>query len=364
MRIKTLELRTFRNIKQLQCHLDPNLNVFIGANAQGKTNLLESMAFLSSLRSFRMVSDRDLIQFGESMSRIQCVVSDDIMDKRLAVILSPQGKTLHYQNQVLRKTTEFMGLVNAVLFSPLDMTFFDDSPRVRRRTFDLEAGKLSRLYLSQMVEFNKLLKDRNVILKRPDIDKDLLDVITKQLIKSQVELIKYRRFMVQSLNYIINELFKKLSKHDFTLKIHYDQAVEGDELESKFTKLYEQSLEKDFLFKATQKGIHRDDFIFLANDIEVSKVASQGQKRLILLAFKLALVQFITTESQTTPILLLDDVLSELDIEHQKRLILALDKDVQTIITTTQSEVLNQLMGPMSVFEVKAGHISKMEEIK
>ena len=193
MKIKSIELNSFRNYDHVKCELDAQLNVFIGANGQGKTNLLESMAFLSSLRSFRQVSDADLIQFNQDYARVQCVLEDDILNKRLSVMISTNGKTLRYQNQLIRKTSEFIGLVNTVIFSPVDLNFFDDSPRIRRKSIDLEAGKLSRLYLRQSVEFNKLLKERNALLKESTIDRTLLDVLTRQLAKSQVEIILYRR---------------------------------------------------------------------------------------------------------------------------------------------------------------------------
>lgn len=359
MKIKSIELNSFRNYDHVKCELDAQLNVFIGANGQGKTNLLESMAFLSSLRSFRQVSDADLIQFNQDYARVQCVLEDDILNKRLSVMISTNGKTLRYQNQLIRKTSEFIGLVNTVIFSPVDLNFFDDSPRIRRKSIDLEAGKLSRLYLRQSVEFNKLLKERNALLKESTIDRTLLDVLTRQLAKSQVEIILYRRKMVNFINEHINEVYNKFSKTPLDLKIVYQETLPSEkDLETKLYQLYQATLEKDIFFRATQKGLHRDDFIFMAKDMEVSKIASQGQKRLVLLAFKLVLVDYIYHETKDYPILLLDDVFSELDQHHQKTLLAALPQDSQTMITTTQSQVLSEINKQMTVFTITDGQLT------
>lgn len=360
MKIKSLKLDHFRNYTQCQCQLDPKLNVFVGANAQGKTNLLESMAFLSSLRSFRNVSEQDLIQHDQPKARIQAVLSDEVMDKRLSILLSKQGKSLRYQNQLVRKSSEFIGLCNTVLFSPADMSFFDDSPRVRRRFFDVEAGKLSRLYLTQMVEFNKVLKERNALLKQPTIDHSLLEIFTGQLIKSQLPIIEYRRKMVDYLNQHLNKTFKKLSDTDLNLEIEYQEVLADvpiEQLETGLNELMKLNLDKDIMFKATQKGIHREDFVFKGSGYELSKIASQGQKRLTLLALRLTLIDFIVLESKTTPILLLDDVFSELDLTHQKKFLEACPQNVQTILTTTHLEALKDVSTKMVVFDIEGGTI-------
>ena len=359
MKIKTIELNSFRNYDHIQCELDPQLNVFIGANGQGKTNLLESLAFLSSLRSFRQVSDSDLIQFDKDYARVSCILEDDIIDKKLSVMIHPSGKTLRYQNQLIRKTSEFIGLINTVIFSPIDMSFFEDAPRVRRKVFDLEAGKLSRLYLSQMLIFNKSLKQRNALLKEKNIDRTLLDILTKQLAKSQVEIILYRRQMVEFINSKINEIYERFSKVPLHISITYEETLpESTNLENDLIHLYQKSIDKDIFHKTTQKGLQRDDFVFKANDIEISKIASQGQKRLVLLAFKLTLVEYIVSLSKSYPILLLDDVFSELDEYHQKTLLKTLPKESQTIITTTQSQVLKEIKQPMTVFTITDGQIT------
>lgn len=359
MKIKTIELNSFRNYDHIQCELDPQLNVFIGANGQGKTNLLESLAFLSSLRSFRQVSDSDLIQFDKDYARVSCILEDDIIDKKLSVMIHPSGKTLRYQNQLIRKTSEFIGLINTVIFSPIDMSFFEDAPRVRRKVFDLEAGKLSRLYLSQMLIFNKSLKQRNALLKEKNIDRTLLDILTKQLAKSQVEIILYRRQMVEFINSKINEIYERFSKVPLHISITYEETLpDSTNLENDLIHLYQKSIDKDIFHKTTQKGLQRDDFVFKANDIEISKIASQGQKRLVLLAFKLTLVEYIVSLSKSYPILLLDDVFSELDEYHQTTLLKTLPKESQTIITTTQSQVLKEIKQPMTVFTITDGQIT------
>lgn len=362
MQIKSIELTQIRNISYMKCDLSPNLNVFIGLNGQGKTNLLEAMGFLSSLRSFRGAHEIDMIKHGESMGRITCTINEHGMDKRLAVLLNPQGKALRYQNQLIRKTSEFIGLLNTVVFSPLDMTFFDESPKMRRREFDLESGKISKLYLTQMLQFQKILKQRNSLLKEESIDLALLEVLTRQLVASQIPILNYRKKFVDFLNQRINPLFNEMSQQSLNLTIDYQQSLSVTEVnEQNLLQVYKQYQSRDIFLKATQKGIHRDDFVFKANEIEISKVCSQGQKRLVLLAFKLAIIEFIQVETQTIPVLLLDDVLSELDEHHQQNFLSLLPDNIQTIITTTHIQRFEDLKAKMKCFEIYDGVLAKEE---
>lgn len=364
MKIRHLSLRDFRNYESLELNFNSNINIFIGDNAQGKTNLLEAIYLLSTGRSHR-VSDEKLMIRKDSEMAVSKAVVDTEVQLQLKVVLHDKGKTLFYQNQPLKKSSEFIGKMNAVLFSPSDMDLFETSPKDRRKLFDVELGKINPFYMDLLTQYVKVLKDRNVYLKGSDIDEDYLEIMTTKLISLQVEIVRYKTGFVDRLNQIISSYYQRLSLTQNKIKIAYQGPVEwSDHLQDDLIEKYRRSLDRDRVFKMTHVGIHRDDYIFSLDDQLVTSVASQGQKRLIIVALKCALIEVIEEMSGDKPILLLDDVFSELDKQKRIALFDVLHLNTQTVITTTDLEdVQLWLKDQITVFEVKDGKVFERSSI-
>jgi len=364
MKIRHLSLRDFRNYESLELKFNSNINIFIGDNAQGKTNLLEAIYLLSTGRSHR-VSDEKLMIRKDSEMAVSKAVVDTEVQLQLRVVLHDKGKTLFYQNQPLKKSSEFIGKMNAVLFSPSDMDLFETSPKDRRKLFDVELGKINPFYMDLLTQYVKVLKDRNVYLKGSDIDEDYLEIMTSKLISLQVEIVRYKTGFVDRLNQIISSYYQRLSLTQNKIKIAYQGPVEwSDHLQDDLIEKYRRSLDRDRVFKMTHVGIHRDDYIFSLDDQFVTSVASQGQKRLIIVGLKCALIEVIEEMSGDKPILLLDDVFSELDKQKRIALFDVLHLNTQTVITTTDLEdVQLWLKDQITVFEVKDGKVFERSSI-
>jgi DNA replication and repair protein RecF len=335
MRISHLILKDFRNYQSCDLKFSHQICVLVGDNAQGKTNLLESIYFLSNARLFRTSDEKACIRFNQEFALIKASLDHDI---NLKVVVHPKGKTLFVQNQLLKKTSEFVGKLNAVLFSPSDLDLFEASPKARRYLIDVELGKINPTYMHYLSHYNRTLKERNALLKETKLDHTYLEVLTRQLIDDQKILIPIRKIFVSQLNDEIIKIFPKLSLVNNTVQMRLMGISEEEDLEESLVKRYEKSLERDVLFKQTHVGIHRDDLHFTLDDQEVSEVASQGQKRMFVIAIKAALVNVIATYTHERPVLLLDDVFSELDAKRREALYLFLHNQGQTIITSTDEE--------------------------
>lgn len=360
MKVKNLELRQFRNIQNLNLSFNKNINVFIGDNGQGKTNIIESLVYLSSGRSFRVNSDGYLIQYGSDFLSIVADVEDQNNIQNLKVVLSNAGKYLQVNQQPLKKMTEFIGRCNVVLFNPEDINFYSNSPRKRRREIDFELGKMSKRYLNQLSLSNKLLSERNAYLKNKNVDQDYLDILTEKLVDESILIIEMRAKFIHALNPIINHYYHILSDSTDEIGLHYKAPVslDGNVRDQLFTKMHD-SIQRDCDFKATQIGIHRDDFVFMVNDIPVVNISSQGQKRMLIIAFKLAIVELIYQSRKTYPILCLDDLFSELDNVRRERVLNVLHDEMQVFITTTDLDYV-KTNRDKAVFKVSSGNVEEV----
>ena len=335
--IKNIQLTNFRSYEDLSVNLFNNINVFIGENGQGKTNLLESIYFISNIRSHRTRDDKDLIKNNCSYARIIINSEDEFKKENIVCVIHDKGKYFSINKIGVNKTSEMLGKINTVLFYPSETTLFSDSPSVRRIFFDVEIGKVSQNYTTNFQEFNNLLKDRNKLLKNDQIDEILLNIIDDKIINVQLEIIKERKELIKIVNIYLNEYIKKLSKENLEIVVDYSSSIKNlnkEELKQK----YQDNLKKDLFYKSTSEGIHRDDYKFYINNQEINTYLSQGQIRIVLLALKFVFIKYIYEKTKKMPILLLDDVFSELDEFNQEKLIKSIPKNVQTIITTVKYE--------------------------
>lgn len=360
MILKKIKLRNFRNIEHCEIVLDPGINVFLGNNGQGKTNFIESVMFSSTTRSFRVSNDTAMIRHDSPFASIECIIEDEGKKIVLSSVIHSKGKSLFVASQQVPKASEFIGKCNAILFSPNDLEMFNISPKERRKLMDIEIGKISLKYNTALLKYQKCLKERNHALKM-ECDQILLTALESQMIESQIQILESRRVFVEFLNQRLTHKMKQLCDEHLDIGVRLKSWVDFSD-KSKLKELmqqkYDETREKDILFKVTGNGCHRDDIEFTMKGFPLNEIASQGQKRMVLLAIKLCLIDFVRLTKKTSPILILDDVLSELDQNNRIRLFQVLDKEVQTLITTTDLDELKEsLVKSPKIFRVDHGII-------
>lgn len=330
MIIKKLCVRNYRNYKNLTVDFKKKLIVIIGNNGVGKTNLLESIALLSTTRSFRTKNNSDLIK-----EDCEYAVIDGIIDDfKLKISISNLGKNFYKDENFIKKYSDFFGIFQSLVFYPGDLNFLNNPPKERRKFIDNEISKIDKLYLNNLIIYNKLLKDRNKILKEKKVNYELIDVIDNKLIDVMEKVCLKRIGFINSINKKVNEIFGKLSKEKGNIRVIYKSDILNLNC-NQIVKLFKMNLDKDVITKQTNIGIHRDDLNIKYNDLDVKGYCSQGQTRLIMLAIKLSLKEIMEKEIGVIPVLLFDDVMSELDLDNQKMLFEYLGNQSQTIITTT-----------------------------
>lgn len=343
MRIKQIVLKNFRNYDLAHFTFSDSTNVLIGKNAQGKTNLIEAIYLLSIAKSFRTRSNEEMIQFDKEFARIIGQVETNSVYRDLEMILFSQGKQAKINNAKCNKTSEFVGHFNVVVFTPDDLFFVKGSPKIRRRFMDIELSKISTMYLSYLNTYQHYLKERNQYLKKSNFtqkrDNTYLSIVTEQMVDALIEIAIRRQSFICKISDYANEIYKQIAGNDESICIIYDTFFDLN----KFTKedlmsFYKKNEDRDYKTAITNHGIHKDDLIILLNNKEASQFASQGQQRSIVLAIKIALLKYIYKEIGEYPVLLLDDVLSELDINRQNLLLDLVSDEIQTFITTTSIE--------------------------
>ena len=356
MIVSHLKLRNFRNYESCEADFRPGINVITGPNAQGKTNLIESLVCLSLTKSHRLRNDLKLIRDGSEYADISCVCTNG-RRKRLRMVIHREGKSLMYDKQMLKRTSEFIGLLNVVLFSPDDLTLFNDAPKDRRKVMDQEIGKVSSAYIRAVSRYQNRLKEKNSLLKQPSPDATLLDVLDEKMIEEEMIILQERKRFIEEINEVLPGIYRELSQEENSIRIRYETFVSFEEdLKEELARIHRTNREKDMEYRFSTEGVHRDDMTFLMNEQSIPDIASQGQKRMTVLAFKMALSDYIRKHTGEEPVLLLDDVLSELDSDHQKRLIARVQKAPQCIITATELPDMIKDLHP-AVYEVRQGRI-------
>lgn len=341
MRIEQLRLYHFRNYESIQLVFQDGIHMITGKNAQGKTNLLEALFYLSTTKSHRTMKDVDLIKEHEESFLLQADVRKKTKKETIRLVVNKAGKNLFLYQNPIHRVSDFIGILNAVMFCPDDMNLFQASPRVRRRFIDMELSKVSKTYTSMLNMCQRLLKERNAYLKQSRIDMNYLQSVTEQLISYQVIVMKQRYHFLQDLHQYAVPYYEQLSQDGTTLEFVYESCIpfmeDDEQMKQMLRQKYANSLERDQSLKQTTIGIHKEDFLFKINNKEVVNYASQGQKRSVLLAIKIGLVYMIEHLIHEYPILLLDDVFSELDEYRKEKLLASIPKEVQVFITSTQT---------------------------
>lgn len=357
MVIESIELKNYRNYDELHMDFSQGTNLLYGDNAQGKTNILEAIYVCATTKSHRGSKDREIIQFDRDESHIKLNVRKKAVPYRIDMHLKKnKAKGVAVNGVPIRKASELFGIVNVVFFSPEDLNLIKNGPSERRRFVDLELCQLNKLYVHSLVQYNRIVTQRNKLLKdmafRPDYE-ETLDIWDMQLVQYGKELIRYREEFVKQLNEIIDGIHFKLSGEKESLRIVYEPNVASDAFEDTLKRSRQQDLKQ----KTTLTGPHRDDLSFMVNEIDIRRFGSQGQQRTAALSLKLAEIELVKKIVHDYPILLLDDVLSELDGSRQNHLLSGIHH-IQTVITCTGlDDFVNSRFRIDKLFRVISGTI-------
>lgn len=373
MFLKKMVLSHYRNYEQFELETGSNVNIFVGPNAQGKTNLLESIYVLALTKSHRTHQDKELIQWNCDQALLHGEIDKKYGSCTLDFSISQHGKKAKINGLEQKKLSSYVGAMNVVLFAPEDLEIVKGGPGVRRRFMDMEIGQIYPSYLFDLSQYQKILLQRNNYLKQlnePASGADpMLEVWNEQLVRFGIKIMKKRQSFIKKLQRWAENIHASLTNRGEQLVIRYAPSFACDEIEDesvlfeqymiKLTQIKEQEIRRGM----SLVGPHRDDLLFYINDKEVQTFGSQGQQRTTALSLKLAEIELMFEEVGEYPILLLDDVLSELDQSRQIQLIETFRDKVQTFITTTGIEHIHlDRLHHASTFHIANGNIIRNKD--
>ena len=357
MFIESIELLNYRNYKQLHMDFHSGTNVLYGDNAQGKTNILEAVYVCSTTKSHKGSKDKEIVRFGEEESHIKMTVRRDGIPYRIDMHLKKnRTKGVAVNGVPIKKASELFGIVNVIFFSPEDLNIIKNGPAERRRFLDLELCQLNKVYVYDLVQYNRVVVQRNKLLKEMDSD-PTLNIWDLQLVRFGSELIRLRTRFVEELNELIREIHFHLSGEREELEIRYEPNVTPETFEAELSRNRNQELRQ----RLTLTGPHRDDLNFIVNGADIRKFGSQGQQRTAALSLKLSEIELVKRTVKDYPVLLLDDVLSELDGKRQEHLLSEISH-IQTLITCTGlDEFVNSRFQMDKIFKIVEGTVESEE---
>ena len=339
MIIKSLAIRNFRNHTSKSLSFNPGINVITGPNTSGKTNIVEAVYYLSLARSFRSVDDEDLVAHRAEYAEIDSQIIEGELKRNIRILITKKGRSVLINGKKVSKVSDLAKCVNVLLFEPKDVLLFRGSPKERRNFLDINLSKQFPVYLEYISRYEKALKQRNELLKSGNYDENLLKTTTELLVKYAGPIIKYRAMYVKDINDILIKITRALTGVNEKIEIQYRPfVVMSADYQTVALEAFNRSLDNDLKHKATSIGIHREDISVSLNGREIGTYGSQGENRLVALALKLS-PYFMIKDEDKKPIVVLDDVMSELDETHQKRLIDFLRKFSQVFITGTELEI-------------------------
>ncbi|MCR4838580.1 MAG: DNA replication/repair protein RecF [Eubacterium sp.] len=366
MYIESITLTNFRNYESLELGFSDKTNILYGENAQGKTNVLEAAYVGATTRSHRMARDKDMIRFGAEEAHIRLNVKKRNVGHRIDMQLrKTNGKTVNIDGLPIRRSSELFGLINIIFFSPEDLSIVKEGPAERRRFMDSEICQLSRIYYSNLADYNKVLNQRNNLLReilsrrsRHSSCEELLetlDIWDMQLVQYGKRIIEERQNFIHMLYEVVERVHEKITGGREKVELRYEPSVSADRLEEQL----KARRESDLRYAATSVGPQRDDIGIYINENDVRVFGSQGQQRTAALTLKLAEIELVKEMISDTPILLLDDVMSELDERRRDALLGSID-GIQTIITCTgYGDFIRERMQQDRVYQVIQGKITE-----
>ncbi|NLO09052.1 MAG: DNA replication/repair protein RecF [Clostridiales bacterium] len=352
MIVRSLELKEYRNYEHINLQFDDGINILYGENAQGKTNILEAIYLGGTTKSHRGSKDREIIRFKKDEAHVRINIEKNKVSHRIDMHLKKnKAKGVAIDTIPIKRQGELFGMLNLVFFSPEDLNIIKNGPGERRRFLDLELCQLDKIYMHHLTNYNKALAQRNHLLKQISVNRKLLDTLyiwDAKLVEHGSIIIDTRKSFIKKINSLIYPIHKKLTGGKEELTILYEPNSKGEEFAEKLKK----SQERDLFLKMTNIGPHRDDMLFLFDDTDIRRFGSQGQQRTAALSLKLAELELVKEVIKENPVLLLDDVLSELDRNRQNYLLNSIG-DIQTIITCTGlEEFINHRFKYNKIFHV------------
>lgn len=358
MIVKSLEMKYYRNYNHLNMQFHSDTNILYGENAQGKTNILEAIYMCGTTKSHKGNKDKEIIQFQKEEAHIRINLEKNNISHRIDLHLKKnKAKGVAIDGIPIKRQGELFGMLNLVFFSPEDLNIIKNGPAERRRFLDLELCQLDKIYLYNLTNYNKTIVQRNNLLKQISFNRKLLDTLyiwDSKLIEYGKKIIDTRNDFISRINELVSDIHKRLTGGREELFLRYDPNVNKKEYELKLKK----ALERDLSLKTTSVGPHRDDMCFLVGNIDIRKYGSQGQQRTAALSLKLSEIELVKAVIKEKPILLLDDVLSELDRNRQNHLLNSIG-DIQTIITCTGlEEFINHRFEFNKIFHVVNGTVA------
>lgn len=339
MIIKTLTLQNFRNHDYLTYDFQPGMNIITGNNAVGKTNVAEAIHYLSLGKSFRTNNEKELIQKDKESATISATILEGSLIRKIRVLINKEGKQVFINGKPISRLSELAKCMNVILFEPKDVMLFRGSPKARRNFLDISLSKKSQPYMDYISRYDKILKERNELLKQNVIDPYLLDATTEMLVKLSGPIVSYRQMYFKDINNILNKITHALTGEHGKLEVIYKPFIPYDEhFQDNALNAFKKEEENDLKKKVTTIGVHREDFSIALNGRDIAQFGSQGENRIVSLALNLS-PYFLIEDKDKRPIVVLDDVMSELDLTHRQRLISFLKKFEQVFITATKLEV-------------------------
>ncbi len=346
MQILELKLLNFRNYERISVTFDSHLNVLFGRNGSGKTNLVEAIYVLALTRTFKQSSDRTLIRHDTNLTKIEGTVKGTY-ENTYKVIITPEGKKVKVDNNKITKISDYISKINIVLFNPNDLKMVKDTPSIRRKYLNIAISQLNVDYLRQLSAYNKLIKLRNSYLKKMYLNGNTLgtylDVVTEKLVDEGIKIYEKRLEYISFINEQISTIYERIALMG-KLHVKYISDYENKSREE-LLKVYQKNLSRDLSFGKTNFGVHHDDFLFTLDGMDLKEYGSEGQQKNAVISWKFSEMSIFKLQKGVTPILILDDLLSELDKEKIENILMFIDSDVQTFITTTEIEKIESLLG-------------------
>ncbi len=370
MQLNKIKLVNFRNYKNLDLSFEKNINIFIGDNAQGKTNLLESIYVMAISKSHRMFIDNNLIKKDELYTKIKGTLLSNNRTTDLELLINIKGKSVKINNKIIKKTSDYISKCTVIIFTPDDLEIVKGSPGIRRKFLNIEIGQLNNKYLNVLNDYNFLVKTKNDYLKKitkETLDINYLDILNEQLINKAIIIYKYRNEFMEKVSENAKKIYKDLTNEN-NLLIKYNPNIEFDyfdqeQISNSMKEKFKKNVQREVLQGMSLYGPHRDDFKFFIKNNEIKEYGSQGQHRLAVLCLKLGEIEMFKESKNEYPILLLDDIFSELDENKKNNIIKYIKNDIQTFITTTDLNNINKnLLKNADIFKIKEGNLIKKEK--
>ena len=361
MEISSLKLLNFRNYETLELKFSNKVNLIYGKNGMGKTNIIEAIYMLGLTKTFRSNNDDIVIKKGKNIAKIEGMIKDTIFHN-YKIIISNAGKRIKIDNNKIDKVSDYITKVNIILFNPDDLKLIKDTPSIRRKMLNIEISGINGEYLLLLNAYNKVLKQRNAYLKalskKKEYETSFLNILTEQLIELGLKIMWIREDFINNINSYISDIYYEIT-HKGTLKVSYKSEFIGKSKEA-LLKMFEKNISREIFLGKTIFGIQHDDIEFLVDQEIVKEFSSVGEQKNSIISFKLAEIKNIEEKLHKKPILILDDLFSELDEEKINNILMLIDTDLQTFITTTEiSKVDTKLLANAKIFHVINGKVEE-----